>query len=989
MSHIVGTVQAVSPVLTIGPDSGSPPGSPNTWTVDFAHTPAPTGTKFLILHFQNVSLPASNRLEVDLGYDTDVFTSANGISFWTRPVNVYVLPGGLVPIRYITSGAGTGSVQLDQYGRGEQHAGEPGHPSISNCDPFLKDPVYTEPTYDPWWYCVNPPNWENAACVTNPADIRAEVARSVGMIVTVETSEYTGILEVSTCSVTLVDADKVLTAGHCHTPAEALTGSVTFDYHVNCDGSRPAGYNPRFYKVVSVINQQYVPGGNDYSLLQLAQAPAGVAAIQMRPDIPGPGEQIFGVHHPNGAVKKLSIPHPGFDTVLASDATEVNVPTNFHVSGGSSGSGLFDMVGRITGVLSNGDPCGHSGTVVPLKYFPTASILQAIAPAPPPPVTRDVMVVFDRSGSMSQDDGTGRTKIEAARDALSLFVELVRSGVGNRVGLESFSTTASAPVDFAIAPVDAAHKVALVGPPPYSGGTVGGEMPGGATSIGEGLDAARLQFPAPGTNPRAILLLTDGMENTPRWISDVAGSLAGIDVHAIGFGSATNLNGALLSSLASTHNGYYTNAESGLALEKFFSHAFGNIFEAGILTDPEYDLPADQQAGMPQTFNVCGEDGITIVCGWDRTDATLLLEVKTPGGATIVTGTMGTEAESGRTWTFLRIPLPFGGERDGLWTVAAFRPGGGEFPPPEVPLRFFINVIPTGGPRLMRMQDDRRYYTGDTINPIVYLRYADESWPHGAQVQVTVSRPNASAGNILTGQRLQAPQTLNGDTIPARQATLMALEAAAGKALVSYTDETLDLSTDAASTNGVFEPAGVFGKVLQDKLAMEGEYTFHFRATYGEGCTATRELLWSLHVDVGIDPGSTVVTVAPGGTRPDGSQDVTITLTPRDKYGNNLGPGRPGDLSLGGTAGTTLTGPVVDNGDGSYTVSGVWDPTSGEPPGTVIGQPGRPPVVVHGPHVAGKGGCAKLPCPVWLVLLLVPLLLFVLLLKWILDKDDD
>jgi hypothetical protein len=190
------------------------------------------GTKFVLLHFQNVSLPGGSRLEVDLGYDTDVFTSADGDQFWTRPVNVYVLPGGNVPIRYVKVGGGSGGVQLDKYGRGERHgATEIGHTSFSNSDPFLGDPVYTEPTYDPFWYCAEPPNWENIACV--PADIRTQVARSVGMIVTIHGDH------VSTCSVTLVDADKVITAGHCHSTEEVLSSSVTFDYLTDCGLQRP------------------------------------------------------------------------------------------------------------------------------------------------------------------------------------------------------------------------------------------------------------------------------------------------------------------------------------------------------------------------------------------------------------------------------------------------------------------------------------------------------------------------------------------------------------------------------------------------------------------------------------------------------------------------------------------------------------------------------------------------------------------------------
>jgi len=36
-------------------------------------------------------------------------------------------------------------------------------------------------------------------------------------------------------------------------------------------------------------------------------------------------EQVLDIHHPNGAVKKLSIPHPGFTTVAASALDGIGV----------------------------------------------------------------------------------------------------------------------------------------------------------------------------------------------------------------------------------------------------------------------------------------------------------------------------------------------------------------------------------------------------------------------------------------------------------------------------------------------------------------------------------------------------------------------------------------------------------------------------------------------------------------------------------------
>ncbi len=936
MSHITGTVQTVMPVITIGPDSGSPPTAPNTWAHNFAHIPAPMGTKLLMLHFQNVNLPASNRLEVDLGYDTDVFTSADGTQFWTRPINIYVLAGGLVPIRYITNGAANGSVQIDRYGRGERHAGEPGHPSFSNSDPFLGDAVYTEPTYDPFWYCVDPPNWQNVACVASPLDVRARVARSVGMIVTVHGDT------VSTCTVTLVDADKVISAGHCHTTDEALTSSVTFDYQTDCAGNRPAGYNARFHKVKAVLARKW-NGSFDYSLLQLATAPAGIPAIQMRHDIPAAGEQVFGIHHPNGAVKKLSVPHPGFATVQSSGASAITVPSSFHVSGGSSGSGLFDTAGRIVGILSNGAPCSGSA----LKYFPTASFLTDIAPVPPPPVTRDVMVVFDRSGSMSMDDGTGRKKIESARDAVSLFVQLVREGTGNRLGLVSFSTTASAPTDFHIAAVTAANKNTLIGAAPYAGGIVGALAAGGATTIGGGLEAARLEFPAPGANPRAILLLTDGLQNTPPMVADVEGGLAGITVHAIGFGTESSLDAALLTALTGAHGGLYTRAGSGLALEKFFTEAFGNIFEAGMLFDPEFDLPANQ-SGAAMKFPVCGEEAITAVVGWDRTDASLFIEITSPGGAVVRTFSPGVGAATGRTWTFLRLSLPHGGERDGLWTVRAVRPGGtGEFPPPTPAMRYFAGVIPTGGPRFSLVSDKRRrYYTGDFFHPLVMLRYDDGNWPHQADARLTLTRPDQGTGNVLTKAGLRLPSAMDADTVAGRYATLQAIEAESGQPVARYVSSEFKLGDSPAETGGIFERSGIYGTPMPEQLTVEGNYTLHAKATYGVECQGSRELVWSFSVAVGIDAGRTDVTSDPIGTRPDGTECLRLTITPRDRYGNHLGPGRAETFEVQPQPGTTVASGVTDLGNGSYQVEVCWDPASGEPPRVGLGQPERSPAVV-------------------------------------------
>jgi hypothetical protein len=147
----------------------------------------------------------------------------------------------------------------------------------------------------------------------------------------------------------------------------------------------------------------------------------------------------------------------------------------------------------------------------------------------------------------------------------------------------------------------------------------------------------------------------------------------------VGFGKPGNSNGDLLTKLTSSHRGLYSNAESGVALQKFFSRAFRKIFECGLLKDPEYDFAASQRASQQLGFNVCGEDLITVAVGWDNADATLRINFTSPAGQTITGTSSGAEQAVGLAWTFLCVRLPYSSERVGIWNVTVFRPR------PEIP----------------------------------------------------------------------------------------------------------------------------------------------------------------------------------------------------------------------------------------------------------------------------------------------------------------
>lgn len=969
MSHRMGSLITLGAPITIGPDTGAAPDSANTWSLMFSPAAAPGGTKFLILQFTGAALSGSNRVEVDLGYGTDVFTDASGTSFWSRPI-----AGNSVRISYIDDGVGPpiGKVDLVQYGRGEGLAG--GGATNTNGDMFLLSSPYVDPTFfNSSGVCPSgaTPSWENVAAL--PAGVMRDTARSVGMIVNVHGDHL------STCSGALIGADLVLTAGHCITSAiEDESASFTVDYLTNVDGTRPAGFNPIFHKVVGVVQRGLPrpPGDTrptlDYCILQIdTQASVG-APLAMRASVPGLGEQLFVVHHPRGATKKVS-------RKPADPSCSVNPPTSASVlyyscdsDNGSSGSPVLDTAGRIVAVNDWAySPCSNAGQAA-------TKILEDIVTAPAPPADVDVAVVLDRSGSMSLSGLSGATKMREAQQAAALFIDLIRTDRTHRVTLVSFSTAAG--LNSGLTQITPAHKDTLMGPAPTrDAGVVGALSATGMTSIGGGLRLGQMQLSASGANTSAMLLMTDGLQNTPPMIAEVAPELAGTRLSIVGFGTEASLDGQLLTRLARDHSGIYTRASEGLSLKKFFALAFGNIFHTGISLDPEYVIKAGAATAEPIPLLVCGESNLVVVLGWEHASEDLTLALVTPGGATVTAASPGAVSSSGDTWVHMRLALPFGAERDGEWRIVVGRPAGPVITAREAIAsdeRFFVTAVVDGGPQL-RPIDGFRHYTGQALIPQVELRYPTGELLDGAKITLEVVAPEDGTGNVLVQRGMRDETEPGGDQVGGRAATLIALEQEKGSPLIGYRSRSFELFDDGEHFDGALEPDGVFANVLTGLTRNEGNYTFRARAKFGDVCPGTREVSWSVHVCVGIDPDSTTVETKTVGKVPDGRDHVRVAFTPRDRHGNYLGPGRVGGFEIATQPGSELIGPVIDNGDGTYTQDVAWDSGSGLPPQISVVQEERPSVVL-------APGKAKRGCPrwVWWLLILGWLMLVVVLIVW-------
>jgi hypothetical protein len=188
--------------------------------------------------------------------------------------------------------------------------------------------------------------------------------------------------------------------------------------------------------------------------------------------------------------------------------------------GGPAFAGTLD-------VTTPDDPVNPSETVDLLA--------QAI---PPPPI--DTVLIFDRSGSMSDPTGIpGKHKVDLAIEAGQLYVSLIKDN--DRIGVVRFNDAANDPADILL-------DMEVAGAPGDGMGrddanaalTTTNLNPSGNTSIGAGILLGSDVLDAAVADSRALIVLTDGIQNTDPDIPDATATVSGKTpkqrVFAVGLG---------------------------------------------------------------------------------------------------------------------------------------------------------------------------------------------------------------------------------------------------------------------------------------------------------------------------------------------------------------------------------------------------------------------------------------------------------------------
>ena len=276
-----------------------------------------------------------------------------------------------------------------------------------------------------------------------------------------------------------------------------------------------------------------------------------------------------------------------------------------------------------------------------------------------------VVLVLDHSGSMIEDAGDATTKVQKLREAVQVFVDAMLPGDG--IGLVRFDDT-----------VQRLMSITDVGPLSTGAGrqtainTVNGPQldPAGLTSIGGGvqegkhvLDDAQASA-SPPYAVTAMVVLTDGNENTPPMISGVSSSITA-NTFAIGLGLPANISVSALNALTQGHNGYLIvtgalTADQRNYLSKYFLQVLAGITNASVVVDPHGELGAGDEHVLPFVLTEAdyGVDVFLLCPAPEFVD----FQLETPDGRRINLANMATfgtvERVTRGTTAFYRFALP-------------------------------------------------------------------------------------------------------------------------------------------------------------------------------------------------------------------------------------------------------------------------------------------------------------------------------------------
>ncbi|WP_375746468.1 hypothetical protein NR800_18155 [Corallococcus interemptor] len=599
--------------------------------------------------------------------------------------------------------------------------------------------------------------------------------------------------------------------------------------------------------------------------------------------------------------------------------------------------------------------------------FLTASATQ---PMTLTPRTQHLMLVLDRSGSMAGE--RWNNAVVAARILAQMYLAL-RAGVSekDRVGILTFEDGTAIWRPFYGPDVGIELKLPLT--PAGSGTGIPGlcslnlGAPGNCTPIGDALiEAMRKLAPlhSASSPPKYhVVLLTDGYENsgsvylksTPsavaagaqsfasRRASTVGGSVLGpvdanMALYPIGLGAT--VDDEVLNQLGwanTTSPTPYRNITQVSQLKQAFAQMVGYSQEAQELISAAspaaleallmgVDVPDD--AGAPTGRYVAVEpkaNRLIFAVQWGAGTHTLEL-ARAEAGGTFIPISVPVAACTSHGFVTVDLASLYGGEAlvpQTFWRIVHKEGGAATVIPPD-DLLAYVDLTT----KLDVTFDKREYRTGDTMRVTASLRQGNKPI-RGARVKVELARPGESLGTFLAvNSGLYTPRQSEpgkgGDVPPPKEDMLRVLMKAKkldsllvpGPAAL-FPDGSSDLRDDGAHHDGAADD-GDYANVYT-RVDKEGVYTWRISAVgrLEDGSAFTRVMTVSTWAGIRPDAASSIITYTHDLPAPRGMAAVRVSISPRDRFKEHLGPFRGDELKFESDVGT-FEGDITQDLDGTY-----------------------------------------------------------------------
>jgi len=330
------------------------------------------------------------------------------------------------------------------------------------------------------------------------------------------------------------------------------------------------------------------------------------------------------------------------------------------------------------------------------------------------------------------------------------------------------------------------------------------------TSIGGGLQRGQEQLTTRGNanHPWAIVLLSDGLENTAPYVANVLPAIRASKtvVHTVGLGS--DADEALMLDIASQTNGTYNFAPTPEELSGIYNTIAGAVTNRQTL----FVATGIARQGVTDQKDVVVDstvsDGMFSV-SWSHSSSTIDLTLRKPNGAIIdpsaASSDPNVEYVAGSTYKYYRIKTPT--LVAGVWQM---RITGGSISAAEgkgviasTSGEPYVARVTGQASLTMRFYLDRSYYL--TLEPVRFIVTLSDNQPvRGATVNVSIQSPSQAAQAIRSGEWIET----NGDTVP-DAAKVAEIKAAYAQAAISITLYDDGMHNDGLANDGVY--ANIFG----------------------------------------------------------------------------------------------------------------------------------------------------------------------------------